>query len=514
MTTEHDTPDPRRWWILAILSLSLLVISLDNTILNVALPSIEGGLGASSSQLQWIVDSYILVFAGLLLTAGSLGDRFGRRRALVFGLVVFGAGSGLSALAGSSSELIASRALMGIGGAFIMPTTLSILTHVFPPSERPKAIGIWAAVMGIGVAIGPVVGGWLLEHFNWTSVFLVNLPVVAIGIAGALAIIPESRNPDEAKLDPIGAGLSIAGLSAVVYAIIEAPAQGWTHPLILAVAGAGVLLLAAFARWELHTPAPMLDVRLFRNGAFSGASAAIALVSFSLFGSIFFLTQYLQGVLGFTALEAGIRTLPVAAGLIIAAPLSQKLAQRVGARPVVTAGLTIVGAALATMSLIDAESGYALVGVSMALFGIGMGATMAPATESIMTALPRSHAGVGSAMNDTTRMVGGSFGVAVLGSLLSSGYGDQMDAATADLPAGTAAAASDSLGATAAVAARLGGENGSALLDAGRAAFASSMGDVAIVAAAVALTGAAIAFAAIPGRSEARAGADSELVHA
>ncbi len=508
MKAEHDNPDPRRWWILAILSLSLLVISLDNTILNVALPSIEESLGASSSQLQWIVDSYILVFAGLLLTAGSLGDRFGRKRSLVLGLVVFGAGSALSALASSSSELIASRALMGVGGAFIMPTTLSILTHVFPPSERPKAIGIWAAVMGLGVAIGPVAGGWLLEHFDWTSVFLVNLPIVVVGIAGALAIIPESRNPEEAKLDPVGAGLSIAGLAAVVWAIIEAPEQGWTHPLVLAVAGAGVLLLGAFARWELHNPAPMLDVRLFRNGAFAGASAAIGLVSFALFGSIFFLTQYLQGVLGYTALEAGIRTLPVAVGLILAAPLSQKLAQRFGARPVVTAGLTIVGAALATMSLIDIGSGYGLVGLSMALLGIGMGATMAPATESIMTALPREHAGVGSAMNDTTRMVGGSFGVAILGSLLSSGYGDGMDATTADLPAGTAAAASDSLGATAGLAAKLGGESGSALLDAGRAAFVSSMGDVVLVAAGVALAGAAIAFTAIPAERARSLGAE------
>ena len=509
----------RRWWILGVLSLSLLVISLDNTILNVALPSIESDLGASASDLQWIVDSYVLVFAGLLLTAGSLGDRFGRRRALVLGLTVFGAGSALSALAGSTDQLIASRALMGVGAAFIMPTTLSVLTNVFPAEERGKAIGIWAAVAGLGVAIGPITGGWLLEHFEWTSVFVVNLPVVAIGLAGAMLLVPESRDPEQAALDPVGAGLSIAGLTTLVWGIIEAPQRGWGSAGVIAAFAIGAVLLAAFVRWELRTNTPMLDVRLFRNGAFSGASGAIALAFFALFGTIFFLTQYLQGVLDYTALEAGVRTLPMAGGLVLGGPLSARVAQRIGARVVVAAGLTTVAAGLMLLSQVEVDSGYGLIAASLAVFGVGMGAAMAPATESIMSSLPQAHAGVGAAMNDTTRMVGGSLGVAVLGSLLFSGYRGDMESVTADLPA-QAGAAGDSLGAASAIAQRVGGETGAALARAADAAFTSAMGDALMIGAAVALTGAALAFKVMPrgvpaaAPSEAAEARHQEPVHA
>jgi len=488
----------RRWWILGVLSLSLLIISLDNTILNVALPSIEGDLGASSSDLQWIVDSYVLVFAGLLLTAGSLGDRFGRRRALMLGLTVFGAGSALSALAGSADQLIASRALMGVGGALIMPTTLSVLTNVFPAEERGKAIGVWAAVAGLGVAIGPITGGWLLEHFEWPSVFVVNLPVVALGLAGAMLLVPESRDPSKASLDPLGAALSIAGLITVVWAIIEAPSRGWGSTTVLTTAALGTALLAAFAAWELRAHSPMLDVRLFRNGAFSGASGAIGLAFFALFGTIFFLTQYLQGVADYTALEAGIRTLPVAGGLVVGGPVSARVAERIGARVVVAFGLATIGAGLALLSQVEVDSGYALIAASLAVLGVGMGAAMAPATESIMSALPPANAGVGAAMNDTTRLVGGSLGVAVLGSLLSSGYRGDMESATAGLPEPAASAARDSVGTASAVAERLGGDAGAALTRAADAAFTSAMGDALMVAATVALAGAAFALKVIP----------------
>ena len=324
----------RRWWTLVVLSISLLVISLDNTILNVALPTIERDLGASASDLQWIVDSYTLVFAGLLLTMGSLGDRFGRRRALVAGLGVFGAGSLLSALAGSADALIASRALMGIGGALIMPSTLSILTNVFPAEERPKAIGIWAAVAGLGIAIGPVGGGWLIEHFDWSSVFLVNLPIVALALAAAPALVPESRDPEQSRLDPVGAALSMVGLGALTWAIIEGQ-HGWTDPATLAGFGVALVALTAFVAWELRTSSPMLDVRLFRVSRFSGASVSIALVFFSLFGAIFFLTMYLQEVKDYEPLAAGLRVTPVALGLVLGGPLSAKLAQRLGTRLVV-----------------------------------------------------------------------------------------------------------------------------------------------------------------------------------
>src|SRR5687767_11461324 len=287
----------RRWWTLVVLSVSLLVISLDNTILNVALPTIERDLDASAGALQWIVDSYTLVFAGLLLTMGSLGDRFGRRRALVVGLFVFGAGSLLSAFAPSADALIASRALMGLGGALIMPSTLSVLTNVFPAKERPKAIGIWAAVAGLGIAIGPVAGGWLIEHLDWTWVFLVNLPIVVLALAASPAFVPESRDPEQSRLDPLVAVLSTAGLGALTWAIIEGGGErGWTDPVILGAFGVALATLAAFVAWGLRTASPMLDVRMFRVRRFSGASVSIALVFFSLFGAIFFLTMYLQEV--------------------------------------------------------------------------------------------------------------------------------------------------------------------------------------------------------------------------
>lgn len=492
----------RRWWILAVLSLCLLVISLDNTILNVALPSIQRELGATSGELQWIVDAYVLVFAGLLLTAGSLGDRFGRRRALLFGLTVFGIGSLLSAMAGSPSALIASRALMGVGGAFVMPITLSVLTNVFEGGERAKAIGIWTAVAGLGVALGPVSGGFLLEHFAWSSVFLVNVPIVALGIVGGLVLVPESRDPSQAALDPVGAGLSIGALTTLLWAIIEAPDRGWGSGGVLVAIGAALVLGVLFVRWELRCASPMLDVRLFRNGAFSGASGAIALAFFAMFGLIFFLTQYLQDVLDYTALEAGVRTLPVAAGLVVGGPLSAKIAARTGARPVVAFGLLTVASALGLMSFVDVGSGYALVGVSLAILGAGIGAAMAPATESIMSTLPLSHAGVGSAMNDTMRLVGGSLGVAVLGSLLSSSYNSGVSDATGSLPAGAADAASNSLAGASAVAERIGGAAGGALSRAADAAFVSAMGDALVVASGIALVGALLAIVVMPRRRD------------
>jgi EmrB/QacA subfamily drug resistance transporter len=493
----------RRWWTLVVLSVSLLVISLDNTILNVALPTIERELDASASDLQWIVDSYTLVFAGLLLTLGSLGDRFGRRLGLAAGLVVFGVGSLASALATSADMLIASRALMGVGGALIMPSTLSILTNVFPAEERPKAIGIWAAVAGIGIAIGPVGGGWLIEHFDWSAVFLVNLPIVAAALAAIPALVPESRDPGQSRFDPVGAGLSMVGLGVLTWAIIEGQ-HGWTDPATLAGFGLAAAALAAFVAWELRTASPMLDVRLFRVRRFSGASVSIALVFFSLFGAIFFLTMYLQEVKDYDPLAAGLRVTPVAFGLVLGGPLSAKLAHVLGTRTVVAAGLTIVAAAMTMMSSLDAHTGYAMVAGSLVLMGLGMGATMAPATESIMSALPLAHAGVGSAMNDTVRMVGGTLGVAILGSLLSSSYGADMEGAVEGLPEPARAAAEGSIGGAGAVAERIGGNAGAALNGFAENAYTAAMGTTLMVAAGVALAGAVVALAVLPGRERER----------
>jgi EmrB/QacA subfamily drug resistance transporter len=493
----------RRWWTLVVLSASLLIISLDNTILNVALPTIERELDASASDLQWIVDSYTLVFAGLLLTLGSLGDRFGRRLALVVGLVTFGAGSLASALATSADLLIASRALMGVGGALIMPSTLSILTNVFPAEERPKAIGIWAAVAGLGIAIGPVGGGWLIEHFDWSAVFLVNLPIVAVALAAIPALVPESRDPGQSRLDPLGAVLSTTGLGVLTWAIIEGQ-HGWTDAPTLAGFAVAAAALAAFVAWELRTASPMLDVRLFRIGRFSGASVSIALVFFSLFGAIFFLTMYLQEVKDYGPLAAGLRITPVAVGLVLGGPLSAKLAHRFGTRSVVAAGLTIVAGALLVMSSMDAATGYGVIALSLVLMGFGMGTTMAPATESIMSALPLAHAGVGSAMNDTVRLVGGTLGVAILGSLLSSRYGAGMEGAVAGLPEPARAAAEGSIGGASAVAERIGGNAGATLNSVAETAYASAMGTTLMVAAGVALVGALVAIVVLPGRERER----------
>jgi EmrB/QacA subfamily drug resistance transporter len=490
----------RRWWTLAVLSLSLLVIGLDNTILNVALPSLSSDLDASSSQLQWIVDSYMLVFAGILLTAGSLGDRFGRRRALVGGLAVFGIGSLAAAFSGSAGELISSRALMGLGAAFIMPSTLSILTAVFPAGERAKAIGIWAGVSGLGIALGPVTGGFLLEHFSWGAVFLVNVPFVIATLALIKFLVPESLDPKASPLDPVGAGISIAALTTLLWAIIEAPSKGWTSGTILVAFGATAVLTAAFVVWELRTRYPMLDVRLFRNRRFSGASAAISLVFFGLFGTIFFLTMYLQQVLGYSPLDAGIRVIPVALGIIVASGLSARLTSRVGTKAMVAGGLAIVSSALLLLSTATVDSGYGLVAAVLLTMGIGMGLAMAPATDSVMGSLPLAKASVGSAMNDTTRMVGGALGVAILGSLLSSGYSSAVEPATASLPAPAAEAASDSLGGALAVASQVGGATGRALTESAQTAFVSGMNGAAIVAAAVVLAGSLAALFLLPSR--------------
>jgi EmrB/QacA subfamily drug resistance transporter len=494
-----DTPDPRRWWTLLVLSASLLVIGLDNTILNVALPTLESDLGASSSQLQWIVDAYMLVFAGVLLTAGALGDRFGRKRALTLGLAVFGLGSGLSALATSPDMLIGARAIMGIGGAFIMPSTLSIIMAVFPAHERPKAIGVWAGVSGLGIAIGPVAGGWLIEHANWNAVFLVNLPFVVAALVAGRWLVPDSKDPAAPRLDVPGFALSIAGLTTLVWAIIEAPARGWTDPTILTAFGISAAVLGTFLAWELRAREPMLDIRLFRNPRFSGASAAITLVFFAMFGSIFFLTQYLQGVLGYSALEAGLRVTPVALGLILGGPISAKLAARVGTKIVVSGGLLLVALGLMLVTQFAVDSSYDIVAAHLIVLGFGMGMAMAPATESVMGSLPVEKASVGSAVNDTTRTTGGALGVAILGSLLASQYRGDMDAAVAGLPDGAAATASDTLSGGLSVAHRVGDLG---LAEAAQHAFVSGMHFAALAAAAVALAGAVVAYLVIPAREQ------------
>lgn len=509
---DAATIHQRRWLALGVLTLSFLVVAIDNTILNVALPTLQEEFSASSSQLQWIVDSYVIVFASLLLTAGSLGDRFGRRGGLELGLVLFGTVSIGAAFAPSAGALIVFRGLMGIGAALIMPATLSILTNVFTePAERGKAIGVWAGVSGLGIAIGPVVGGWLLENFWWGAAFLVNIPVAVIALVAGRRFVPTSRDPNASRLDLLGTLLSFGGLAALLYGIIEAPSHGWSDTGVLAGFGGGIVILAAFVAWELHTDHPVLDIRFFRNPRFSGASIAIMLVFFAMFGSIYFLTQYQQFTLGYTALQSGLGTAPVAIIIMVAAPLSSLFNRRLGTKVTVASGLVVVAGALLLLSTMTPTTGYGFLLASILLLGFGMGTAMAPATDSIMGALPMEKAGVGSAVNDTTREVGGALGVAILGSLGAAGYHSSMDdsSVVAVLPQQAREIARDHVGGAFEVARRL-GTQAQPLVTEANEAFVNAMSGTLRIAALFALAGALVAAVFLPSRPDDGPGLDTE----
>ncbi len=483
---------------------SLMVISLDNTVLNVAIPELVRDVHASTSQLQWIVDGYTLVFSGLLLTAGSLGDRFGRRGALSIGLAIFGVGSAASALAGSATMLIFTRAFMGIGAALIMPSTLSLLTNVFhDPSERARAIGAWAAVAGAGGAIGPLVGGALLAHFWWGSVFFINVPLTLGVLVAGRFLLPSSKDPDAGRLDPVGALLSIIGLVALLWGIIEAPTDGWASPRVIGSLGVGLVVLALFIAWELTSDHPMLNVRFFKNPRFSAANAAITMVFFAMFGASFLITQYLQTVLGFSPLQAGLRMMPMAAVMLVVAPMSPRLVERFGTKLVAGTGLLLAAIGLVYVAGVPVTDGYVHLLTGMIVLAFGMGMVMAPATESIMGSLPRNKAGVGSAMNDTTRQMGGALGVAVIGSVLASAYRPAVTSRLTDLhaPAGVIAAARDSIGGAVQAANGLAEPLRSAVVSASQVEFVSSLRGALTVGAVVLLTAAAVVFALLPARA-------------
>jgi EmrB/QacA subfamily drug resistance transporter len=490
----------RRWKTLAVLSLALLIIGLDNTILNVALPSLQAEFDASSSTLQWIVDSYLLVFAGLLLTLGTLGDRFGRKLALQSGLALFGGASLAVLFVDSADGLIAVRAAMGVGGALIMPATLSIISNVFPREERAKAIGIWSGMASIGIGLGPLMGGLLLEWFDWTSVFLLNVPVALIALVAGAKLVPESRDPEPGAFDFPGALLSIAALSALVYGVIEAPEMGWTSATILGCFAAFLVLAVAFVRWELRTTDPMLNLQFFRNPRFSIASGGISLAFFSLFGSIFALTQFMQDAKGYSALEAGAAMTPLALGLVIGAGSGIKLNERLGTAKVVAAGLLGVSALLASSLLWSVDMPYWPIGLWFFLIAIAMGWIMGPATDSVMGAVPEEKSGVASAMNDVTRQVAGALGTAVIGSLITSLYASRIGDSAAALPEQARVAAEDSVGQANAVAAQLPAEQGARLADAAADAFTSALGIGFTVAAAAALLAAVVVKFRLPER--------------
>jgi len=497
--------DRRRRLTLAVLCVSLLIVSLDNTILNVALPVIVRTMHASSSQLQWIVDAYALVFAGLLLVAGSLGDRLGRKWVFAAGLALFAAGSATAAFSSTPDRLIAARAFMGVGAAAIMPSTLSVLTNVFTETdERSRAIAIWSGTSGLGLAIGPVVGGWLLTHYWWGSVFLVNVPISLVGLVATIFVVPNSKDPASKRPDPLGSALSIVGMGLLLWGIIAAPSHNWSSPMVLGALGAGTAVLAVFVLFERRSSHPMLELSFFRSRRFSAAMGAMGLVMFALMGALFLLTQYLQFSLGYSALATGLRILPIAAVLLAAALLSSVLVRWFGTKPVVFTGMGLIVASLALLSRVSVHGTYGDSMAALFLMGAGAGLAFAPCTESVMGSLPLERAGVGSATNGAALQTGGALGVGVLGGLLNARYQDHMAQVLAhhQVSPPVLHLITGSVGGALAVAARVGGSFGAELASAARGSFVSGM-DLAVTVGAAAVGGAAVVvLAVLPNRGE------------
>jgi EmrB/QacA subfamily drug resistance transporter len=494
----------RKPLVLAALLVAAFAINLDTTIVNVALPTLVGELDATNSELQWIVDAYNLVFAALLLASGSLSDRVGRKGMLIAGLGVFGLASAAGGLTTNPDQLIVARAVMGLGAAMVFPATLSLIANVFTErGERARAIGLWGATAGAAIALGPIVGGWLLEQFGWTSIFFAMAPVAAAGAAFVALTVPTSRDPNASKTDRGGFTLSTAMMALLIFTIIEAPNHGWGSARSVAGFALAAVLLGAFIAWELRVDEPMLDVNLFRNLRFTAASASVTIAFFALFGFIFMITQYFQFFKGYGPLSAGVHLLPVATSVAVASVLGTKLAVRFGTKIVVAGGLVAVAGFYAWVSTSTATTSYDTIALQMVIFGTGMGFTSAPATEAIMGVVPRAKAGVGSAVNDATRLLGGTLGVAVIGSVYASLYSSRLrEALPAELPENAAATAHDSVGAALNVSGGLAqaGQAGLAadVHDAASAAFFHGFAAGNLVAAGVAAAGAVMAIVLLP----------------
>lgn len=454
-TSEDHAAYARRWWTLAVLCLSLLIVFVGNASLNVAIPTLSRDLHATTSQLQWVVAAYSLVFAGLLFSTGALGDRFGRKGALQLGLVGFLVSAALASESTEMWQLIACRAAMGASAALIMPSTLSILVNVFPPHERSKAIAIWAATTGAAGAIGPVASGFLLGHFWYGSVFLVNVPIIAVALIAGWFLVPRSRDPEQGKLDPLGAVLSIIGISALVYGLIQAPDKGWGSSGTIGAFAIAAVVLALFVAWELRVKEPMLDMRFFKNPAFSTGTGGMILVFLAMYGVMFLITQYFQLVLDYSPLSSAVRTLPMAPIMIIVAPMTPRLSKRFGAHRVVAGGMVLIAIGFLMFRVLAVDTPYWYVLLSFIPLVGGIALTMSPMTAAIMGAVPARRAGAGSAMNDASRELGAALGVAVLGSVAASHYASAMGTVVSHLPAGQRAAAETSLAGALDTAARL-----------------------------------------------------------
>ncbi|MGW7694752.1 MFS transporter [Streptomyces asiaticus] len=489
---------PRRWAILVALCAALLVIVIDNTVLHVAVPAIGDAFDASTDQLQAVIDAYVVVFAGLLITAGVLSDRYGRRRTLVVGLLVFGAASALAAAAPSVWWLIATRALMGVGAALVMPATLAVLVVVFPERERPQAFAVWSAVASVGMAAGPLLGGALVDAWSWAGVFLINVPVVAVALFGVVRLVPETRAADGRGLDPYGTVLVTAGMTGLVWALIEAPAYGYTAPAVVAGAAVAVLALAGFGVRQRRSVTPMVDLRLYRDRRFSGAGFAVAVMTIATGSTLFVLSQYLQLVLGYSAFETGLAAVPLAAGVVAGSAVGGRAPAGFGARTCIVAGFTVTAAGFAVLASLSEGSGSAAVSIGLGLAGLGSGVAGPSATSTVLGAVPPERAGMGSALNDTHQQLGIALGVAGLGSLLATAYRGR-------LPDGLPEEAMSSLGATLSYARDRvdGGDggDGGALAEAARSAFTDAQSVTMSVGVAAALIGAAVALLVLPGRT-------------
>ncbi|GAA2140116.1 MFS transporter [Actinomadura napierensis] len=499
MTSREPDRSARRWWALAALTLSVLIVGLDGTIINVALPTLSDELGATSAQLQWIGGGYLLALSVGMLPAGLLGDRFGHRRLLMGGIALFGLASAAGALAGTAGQVIAARAVLGLGAAMITPLSMAILPRVFGKDELPRAIGVWTAATAVGMPIGPLVGGWLLDHFWWGSVFLFNVPVTVLAVVACMRLLP-ADNPRAGNAKPfdyLGTLLGTLGITVLVYGTIQVPGHGWSSPSVLAPLAAGAVLLVLFVRRQRRTPAPLVDLGLFADGTFRWGSVITVFVNFAVMGLLFVVPQYLQAVLGNDAFGSGLRLLPLIGGLMAAATLAEPLVPRLGARVVIPAGLLLLAGGALLGATTGPGDGYALAAVWLSMAGLGFGLAVVPATSMVIGSLPEDGPGTGTSLLETIQQLGGVLGVAALGSVLNAGYLARLS--LPGLPDAAADAARGSVTGANAVAERF---HDQALLASAHGAFVHGMDLTLLVCAAAAVLAAGLALAFLPGRSK------------
>ncbi|MEU1184572.1 MFS transporter [Streptomyces sp. NPDC005820] len=501
-------PYPRRWWALLVLCLSLLIVVMANTSLIVAAPDMTKALDLSSSDLQWVIDGYTVPYAALMLVLGSIGDKYSRRGALILGLVIFAGGSVMGGLVDQTDLVVAARAIMGVGAAVVMPATLSLLVAMFPRAERAKAITAWSATSGLAIAAGPLAAGWLLEDHAWGSTFLMNVPIAVLGVVGALLLVPPSKAEGMGRIDYIGGLLSILSVGSLVYATIEGPHFGWGVGPITAAVVAGVGLVA-FMAWELHHPNPMLDVRKFAERPFSGSMLAVLFFFFGTFGSIYYSTQFLQFVLGYDALETGVRLLPLAGAVFVGAAATAKLAPKLGVKVVVSIGMVLGTTGVFLLTRVGSGSTYTDFLPSLLTLGFAIGLSLSPATDTIMGSFPESELGVGGGANDTALELGCSLGIAILGSLLATSYKDKLtDLVGGHLPAAAMDTATDSVGGGLAVAEQVartpgtGAQQAQALVGAVQESFAHAIAHTSLIGGIIMAAGTVIVIGVLPGRKQ------------